>query len=168
MLDKKPDAAKKGLSDLLAWQDANLPQDKTARDGAAAAAAMLKYRIDSLQSQLAKNPDDKKKAVPEGKGPTRAEWDAKSHTELETLLASQKARKGRIPLPDPAVIEALPAEARPQARRVNWTNVSMGYQPLLTKAWFDTMGTFQQEAKFDRVFSNSYFWVVTRSNDCFY
>ena len=34
--------------------------------------------------------------------------------------------------------------------------------------WFDTMGAFQQEAKFDRVFSNSFFWVVTRSNDCFY
>ena len=29
-------------------------------------------------------------------------------------------------------------------------------------------GAFQQEAKFDRVFSNSFFWVVTRSNDCFY
>jgi hypothetical protein len=44
----------------------------------------------------------------------------------------------------------------------------MGYQPVLTKAWFDCMGTFQQEASLDRVFSNTYFWVITRSNDCFY
>jgi alkylhydroperoxidase family enzyme len=108
------------------------------------------------------------KTVTNPSGPAKPEWDTKSHSELETLLASQKARKGRIPLPDSAVIESLPVESRPQARRVVWTNVSMGYQPTLTRAWFDTMGTFQQEAKFDRVFSNSFFWVVTRSNDCFY
>ena len=108
------------------------------------------------------------KAAVDAKAPTRPDWDWKSHAELETLLASQKARKGRIPLPDPAVIDTIPVESRPQARRVLWTNVSMGYQPVLTKTWFDTMSAFQQEAKFDRVFSNSYFWVVTRSNDCFY
>jgi hypothetical protein len=28
-----------------------------------------------------------------------------------------------------------------------------GYQPQMTKAWFDCMGTFQQEAKLDRVFA---------------
>jgi hypothetical protein len=44
----------------------------------------------------------------------------------------------------------------------------MGYQPVLTKAWFDTMRLFHQEARMDRVFGNTYFWVITRSNECFY
>src|SRR4029077_19286959 len=42
LLDKKPQAAENGLNELLTWQEANLPRDKTARDGAAAAAAMLR------------------------------------------------------------------------------------------------------------------------------
>jgi hypothetical protein len=95
-------------------------------------------------------------------------WSEKSLTDLHKELARQKARKPRIPVPGPEVIAKLPEAARPQASRVVWTTVSMGYQPVLTKAWFDTMSTFQSEAKFDRVFSNSYFWVVTRTNDCFY
>ena len=95
-------------------------------------------------------------------------WSEKSLTDLHKELARQKARKPRIPVPGPEVIAKLPDAARPQASRVVWTTVSMGYQPMLTKAWFDTMSTFQSEAKFDRVFSNSYFWVITRTNDCFY
>lgn len=108
------------------------------------------------------------KAVTDPTGPTRPAWDAKSHSELETLLASQKARKGRIPVPDPSALDFLPADVKARSSRIVWSTVSLGYQPLLTKAWFDTMGVFQEEAKFDRVFSNSFFWVVTRSNDCFY
>lgn len=95
-------------------------------------------------------------------------WSPKNLTDLQKELAFQKARKPRIPVPGPEVIAKLPEAARPQASRVVWTTVSMGYQPMLTKAWFDTMSTFQSEAKFDRVFSNSYFWVITRTNDCFY
>ncbi len=44
----------------------------------------------------------------------------------------------------------------------------MGYQPVLTKTWFDCMSLFHQESRLDRVFANSYFWVITRSNECFY
>jgi hypothetical protein len=57
VLDKKIDAAKKLLADLLTWQQTNLPPDKASQDGAAAAAAILEYRIDSLQADLAA--DDK-------------------------------------------------------------------------------------------------------------
>jgi hypothetical protein len=60
LLAKNPDAAQKGLDDLLAWQQANLPNDKQARDGAEAASAMLKYRILSLQSDQAKSAEEKK------------------------------------------------------------------------------------------------------------
>jgi hypothetical protein len=62
----------------------------------------------------------------------------------------------------------LPKEAKEPATKIVWSQVSSGYQPLLTQTWFDTMRTFQQEAKLDRVFSNSYFWVITRTNECFY
>jgi hypothetical protein len=95
-------------------------------------------------------------------------WSEKTLTDLQKELAVQKARKPRIPVPGPEVIAKLPEAARLQASRVVWTTVSMGYQPMLTKAWFDAMSTFQAEAKFDRVFSNSYFWIITRTNDCFY
>ena len=35
-------------------------------------------------------------------------------------------------------------------------------------AWFDAMNTYNAEAKIDRVFENTVFWIVTRSNRCFY
>ncbi len=62
LLAKNPDGAKKGLSELLAWQEANLPKDQAAKDGAEAAAAMLQYRIDSLEADLARDAAAKKKS----------------------------------------------------------------------------------------------------------
>lgn len=94
----------------------------------------------------------------------RPEWSQKSPTELIEKKGLQKSRASRIPLPPAGQLAAIPASSQ----RVVWSQVSLVYQPLLTKTWFETMGIFQQEAKFNRVFSNSYFWVVTRSNDCFY
>jgi alkylhydroperoxidase family enzyme len=90
------------------------------------------------------------------------------HGDLEQALEQQKNRKARIPLPPPERLAALPPEAKAEAARIVWTTVSAGYQPLLTKTWFDCMRTFQMEAQLDRVFSGSLFWVVTRSNECFY
>jgi len=96
------------------------------------------------------------------------DWQERSFADVQGALSSQKERKGRIPLPDAKRMARIPPEAKAQASRVVWTAVSMGYQPQLTRAWFETMSTFQSEARFDRVFSNTYFWVVTRSNECFY
>jgi len=96
------------------------------------------------------------------------DWAKREPVDLAEALRGQKERKARIPMPDAERVAKIPPEAKEQASKVVWTRVSMGYQPLLTKAWFDCMRTFQQEAKFDRVFSNSVFWVVTRSNECFY
>ena len=92
----------------------------------------------------------------------RPDWRQLTDAELEAALAEQKDRKPRIPLPQQT------ADAKAPATKVVWTHVSSGYQPLLTQTWFETMRTFQQEAKLDRVFSNSYFWVITRANECFY
>jgi alkylhydroperoxidase family enzyme len=96
------------------------------------------------------------------------DWGDRTFADLLKAVEQQKTRQSRIPLPDPSRFASLPPEAREQALKVIWTNVSMGYQPQMTKAWFDCMSTFRQEAPLNRVFSSSVFWVVTRSNDCFY
>lgn len=98
----------------------------------------------------------------------RPAWPERDFGELRTALDRQKSRAPRIPLPDPSRLATLPPEAKAQAARINWSAVSMGYQPRLTAAWFECMGVFQHEAALDRVFANSFFWVVTRSNECFY
>ena len=52
--------------------------------------------------------------------------------------------------------------------RIRWSLVTMGYQPELAAAWSACTRAFGQEAKQDRVFEESLFWVVTRSLRCFY
>ncbi len=99
---------------------------------------------------------------------TQLGWGDRPFADIEAALERQKKRKSRVPLPGPTRLAAIPPEGRGQASRIVWTNVSMGYQPRLTKAWFDCMGLFPQEAQLDRVFGGTLFWVVTRSNECFY
>jgi alkylhydroperoxidase family enzyme len=95
-------------------------------------------------------------------------WQDRTAVDLEKLLQRQKERKSRIAMPGPERLARIPPEAKQQAMRVVWTTVSMGYQPMMTKAWFDCMRLFYQESRIDRVFANTYFWVITRSNECFY
>jgi hypothetical protein len=96
----------------------------------------------------------------------RVKWS--NATDLNATLEKQKQRTLRIPLPNPARLKELPTREREQAERVVWSNVSSGYQPEMPRVWFATSAAFQSEAKLDRVFTNSVFWVVTRTNDCFY
>ncbi len=98
----------------------------------------------------------------------RLDWGKQSSDDLTKALDQQKGRKSRIPLPDPGRFAKMPPPVRNQAERIVWMTVSMGYQPRLTAAWFECRQAFQSEAAFDRVFSNSVFWVITRSNQCFY
>jgi hypothetical protein len=55
-----------------------------------------------------------------------------------------------------------------------WSRVCYGFQPELTDAWFACAMAFRQElAKaepmvMDPIFQQSIFWVVTRSQQCFY
>lgn len=88
--------------------------------------------------------------------------------DLRARLDAQKARAPRIPPVEASALAGLPTAAREQAEKVVWSNISMGYQPILTGTWFASMAACQQDAAFDRVLSNSVFWVVTRSNQCFY
>jgi hypothetical protein len=98
---------------------------------------------------------------------TALQWSRRSFADLAEAMEQQKRRAPRIPVPKSAP-GGTATDSQAPASRIVWTNISMGYQPALTKAWFDCLRTFQEEAKLDRVFSNSLFWVVTRSNECFY
>lgn len=97
-----------------------------------------------------------------------AEWKEVGFAELEKNVDAQKTSKVRVPMPDPSRFSGLPPEVRRPAEAIVWTKVCMGYQPVMTQAWFNCLREFQQEAKMNRVFSASLFWVVTRANDCFY
>jgi alkylhydroperoxidase family enzyme len=98
----------------------------------------------------------------------RPVWSGYSFDEIRELLDKQKARPPRIPVPDDAALAGLPPPAKAQAAQIVWTRVSAGYQPELTMAWFACMSAMGEESSLDRVFSNTLFWVVTRTNDCFY
>jgi hypothetical protein len=113
-------------------------------------------------------PWDDLKADKVGGLSVRVEWSKAGEDDLSRTLEKQKDRGLRIPLPEPARIKALPPREREQAERVVWSNVSSGYQPEMPRVWFAALAAFYEEAKPDRVFTNSVFWVVTRTNDCFY
>jgi alkylhydroperoxidase family enzyme len=98
----------------------------------------------------------------------RVEWSQKEFEQLNTTLEKQKERKFRIPLPDKSDYEKLTPREKESAEKIKWNTISMGYQPEMTRAWFAPLYAFYDEAKPDRVFTNSMFWVVTRTNDCFY
>lgn len=98
----------------------------------------------------------------------RIGWNGLDFDLLQSKLASQKRRSYRIPLPDKSRLDYLPDADRQRSEKIIWSNVSLGYQPELTQGWFKLMRTFNRESELDRVFSNSLFWVVTRSNECFY
>jgi hypothetical protein len=104
------------------------------------------------------------------KVPVRSAWADDEHAVADpfALVEAQKERTPRIPLPDKGRFDGLPPDVKRQTDNIVWMTISMGYQPRLTAAWFACLRAYQSEAKFDRVASNSVFWVVTRSNECFY
>jgi alkylhydroperoxidase family enzyme len=125
--------------------------------------AALDYKSDpALRTKLETPP---RKPHPQEASPllkiADPDWKERRYSELMNRLELQMDRKGRIPFPEHKDEKTPPS-------KIVWSRISLGYQPLLTKTWFDCMSTFQQEANFNRVFSNSVFWVVTRSNECFY
>jgi alkylhydroperoxidase family enzyme len=100
--------------------------------------------------------------------PARVDWGQRDFSTLEQALDRQKNRSPRIRLPDSERLAGLPPDVRKRMEKIVWSNISMGYQPQLTGGWFRLMDAFRNEAQLDRIFANSVFWVVTRSNECFY
>lgn len=129
----------------------------------------VKFDLDATKVKAPDRPpwDDLKNAKGDGLS-IRVEWSKHEFEELNKTLEKQKERKLRMPLPDKSAYEKLTPREQDGARKILWNTVSMGYQPELTRAWFAPLYAFYEEAKVDRVFTNSVFWVVTRTNDCFY
>jgi alkylhydroperoxidase family enzyme len=111
--------------------------------------------------------DDLKEVTADGLS-FNIEWGKTSHEELNLTLEKQKERKLRIPLPDASRLAKLPPREKDGAEKIRWNTVSSGYQPEMPRAWFAALYAYYEEAKVDRVFTNSVFWVVTRTNECFY
>jgi len=129
----------------------------------------LKFDIDSAKVKTPDRPpwDDLKEVKADGLA-VRVEWGKDGFDELNAAVEKQKERKLRMPLPDIAKVEGLTQRERDSANKILWNTVSMGYQQEMTRAWFAPLYAFYEEAKVDRLFTNSVFWVVTRTNDCFY
>ena len=116
------------------------------------------------------NPGDRRGPVE----PTRVddpEWNEFDFDALQKGMRVQKANAGRIRVPTyEEVLARRPGGmSRPRAPiRIKWSLVCMGYQPELASAWSACTTAFGEEAKQDRVFEESLFWIVTRTIHCFY
>ncbi len=98
-------------------------------------------------------------------------WLSMEFGDLQRQLTDQRARPGRIRVPSwEEVLRVMPASVpRPEKPvRIRWSLVTMGYQPELAAAWSASTRAFGNDAKQDRVFEESLFWIVTRSIHCFY
>lgn len=99
------------------------------------------------------------------------DWQALDIDDLRKGLDTQRSNVGRIRVPSwEEVVKGLPADypVPKNPSRIKWSLVCMGYQPELAIAWSACTRAFGEEAKQDRVFEESLFWVVTREIHCFY
>lgn len=100
-----------------------------------------------------------------------SEWTALSFEQVMRGMEQQRARPGRISVPEwKDVYPRLPAGmySADKPVRIKWSLVVIGYQPKMGPAWLKCLRTFGREANQDRVFEETLFWVVTRTNRCFY
>jgi alkylhydroperoxidase family enzyme len=98
------------------------------------------------------------------------EWSKVDYTSLQKLVADQRARQPRIPVPTFESVKKYlpPTYPKDHELKIRWSLVCLGYQPELASAWSNCTRSFAEEAQQDRVFEESLFWVVTRSLQCFY
>lgn len=129
----------------------------------------IRFRKGAVTSAV--RPGRKDTASPNGNPPpTDAAWLALNFDQLQQRMEQQRSRPARIRVPTwEEASRSLPPERRAgRPTAIRWSLVCYGYQPELTAAWLGTMGTFGQEARQDRVFEESLFWVITRELQCFY
>ncbi len=97
------------------------------------------------------------------------EWAELSYDALQSRLESQRGRKPRLPIPTwDEVKKGLPPEFAQRPTRIVWNLVCSGYVPELALPWSRSTRTMWAEAKPDRVFEESLFWVQTRAIRCNY
>ena len=134
--------------------------------------------LDVRFDKKAKEPEVPARKKPTGPPPPAVpayvddpEWRSFDFDDLQKNLSTQRAAPGRIRVPSWDEVKAvLPAGYPPPKHpiRIQWSLVCMGYQPELAAAWSACTRNFGEEAKQDRVFEESLFWVVTRTIHCFY
>jgi alkylhydroperoxidase family enzyme len=96
-------------------------------------------------------------------------WTKLDFDYLQLQLRGQQDRQPRITVPPfDLVRKHLPTFPKDKELKIRWSLVCVGYQPELASAWSQCTRSFGTEAKQDRVFEESLFWVVTRSLQCFY
>jgi alkylhydroperoxidase family enzyme len=106
-----------------------------------------------------------------GVGGEGTEWTRLDFDFLQGKLDAQRGREPRIPVPPwEEVRKRLPpgTPLPPKPLRIRWSLVCSGYQPELAAGWSACTRGFGEDARQDRVFEESLFWVVTRSLGCFY
>jgi hypothetical protein len=143
----------------------------TVEDDGPCAAVDFKYNPSQsavIPAPVRPNWDTVKDVVPQKSYRAPVEWKEVGVDELEKALKSQQARSSRISIPDPSRFKNLPPDVKSQTENIVWMQVSAGYQPEMTVAWFAAFRAFQQEGRSNPVYSSSMFWIVTRTNDCFY
>jgi alkylhydroperoxidase family enzyme len=108
--------------------------------------------------------------VPETDKVADKDWLALNFAELKKAMEKQKARPPRIRVPSwEEVRKSLPVPyPKDRPLKIRWSLVCLGYQPELAGGWANCMRTFAEEARQDRVFEESLFWVISRSLRCFY
>jgi alkylhydroperoxidase family enzyme len=100
-----------------------------------------------------------------------SEWLSLTFTELQNRMESQRERTARVAVPLwEAFRDQLDPSLYPPDRptRIKWSLIVLGYHPRLGSAWINCLRTFGSEARQDRVFEETMFWVITRSLQCFY
>ena len=97
------------------------------------------------------------------------EWSELTFDELQSRLEKQRGRTPRLPIPTwDEVKKNLPPAIAARPTRIVWNLVCSGYVPELAIPWSVGTRTMWAEAKADRVFEESLFWVQTRSIRCNY
>lgn len=96
------------------------------------------------------------------------DWQNGTFAALQKRLEQQRGRKPRIRVPTWEELQKRFPKRRGRPVRIKWSLVCYGYQPELAMGWSRCTGAFRREAKQDRVFEESLFWVVTRTLNCFY
>jgi alkylhydroperoxidase family enzyme len=121
------------------------------------------------------NPEVPPRQTPEGKLPhltlktdSDLQWSPQSLHQLQKHMDGQRDRPGRIAVPAWEDVRKQMPNPPEQPVRIRWSLVCIGYQPDLALGWSACTRSFGKEAKQDRVFEESLFWVVTRSLNCFY
>ena len=97
------------------------------------------------------------------------EWSELDYEELQSRLAAQREGPCRLPIPSwEEIRKNLPPSIAARPTRIVWNLVCSGYVPELAIPWTLATRTMWAEAKPDRIFEESLFWVQTRAIRCNY